>query len=59
VASKTPNEPEREVTPEQQYLRRRELIKNAALFTASATAFERALVVHQPRPRCACETRWR
>jgi len=53
VAPKIPNEPEREVTPEQLYLRRRELIKNAALFTGAATAFGGSLWWFTSRGRVA------
>ncbi|MFT3838576.1 MAG: protein-methionine-sulfoxide reductase catalytic subunit MsrP [Myxococcaceae bacterium] len=53
MAAKIPNEAEREVTPEQLYLRRREFIKNAALFTATAGGLGGALWAFTSRGRVA------
>jgi sulfoxide reductase catalytic subunit YedY len=53
VAAKIPNEPEQSVTPEQLYLRRREFIKNAALFTATASGLGGGLWAFTSRGRVA------
>src|SRR5438309_6544355 len=43
--AKVPSEPSSEITPEDVYLRRREFMKNAALFTGTAAAVGSGLVL--------------